>query len=121
MHILIKLKKPIGFFIFLYFFISLGNCGSPIPNQLVGKLISGATIIASVEKIKSPWDNEIKVFDVERTLCDCIKYIDHLDRDLVLTGLKLYLKSEQKDSIKLMAYAKQLKISDKINQYLEVL
>ena len=74
-----------------------------------------------VEKIKSPWDNEIKVFDVERTLCDCIKYIDHLDRDLVLTGLKFYLKSEQKNSIKFMDYAKQLKISDKIHQYLEVL
>jgi len=74
-----------------------------------------------VEKIKSPWDNEIKVFDVERTLCDCIKYINHLDRDLVLTGLKLYLKSEHKNSIKLMEYAKQLKISDKIHQYLEVI
>jgi len=74
-----------------------------------------------LEKIKSPWGNEIKAFDVERTLCDCIKYIDQLDRDLVLTGLKLYLKSEQKNSIKLMEYAKQLKIHDKIHQYLEVL
>jgi len=78
-------------------------------------------IAMGVEKIKSPWGNEIKVFDVERTLCDCIKYINHLDRDLILTGFKFYLKSEQKNSIKLMEYAKQLKISDKIYQYLEVL
>ena len=78
-------------------------------------------ISMGLEKIKSPWGNEIRVFDVERTLCDCIKYMDYLDRDLVLTGLKLYLKSEQKNSIKLMEYAKALKISDKVHQYLEVL
>jgi len=74
-----------------------------------------------VEVIDSPHGNPIRVFNIERTLCDCIKYIDKLDRDLVLTGLKEYLRSDHKDSIKLMEYATALKIGDKMHQYLEVL
>jgi predicted transcriptional regulator of viral defense system len=62
-----------------------------------------------------------KVYDPERTLCDCLKNIDRLDRDLVFTALKRYIKSGERDSAKLLEYATALKIRDMVYRYLEVL
>ena len=64
---------------------------------------------------------KVKVYDAERTLCDCLKNIDRLDRDLVLTALKRYVKGGERDSAKLLEYATTLKIRDMVYRYLEVL
>jgi predicted transcriptional regulator of viral defense system len=70
---------------------------------------------------ETPYGMKVKAYDIERTLCDCLKNIDKLDRDIVLTALKLYVKSEYRDSAKLLEYASALKIRDIVYRYLEVL
>ena len=64
---------------------------------------------------------KVNVYDTERTLCDCLRHIDKLDRDLVITGLKRYIKSAGKNNGKLLEYATILKIRDMVYRYLEVL
>ena len=64
---------------------------------------------------------KVRVYNAERTLCDCLKNIDRLDRDLVLTALKRYIKGGERDSAKLLEYATALKIRDMVYRYLEVL
>ena len=64
---------------------------------------------------------KVRAYNAERTLCDCLKNIDRLDRDLVLTALKRYIKGGERDSAKLLAYATALKIRDIVYRYLEVL
>ena len=64
---------------------------------------------------------KVKLYDAERTLCDCLRSIDKLDRDLVITGLKRYVRRKEKDSAKLLEYAADLKIRDMVYRYLEVL
>ena len=71
--------------------------------------------------IETPSGMKVRTYDVERTLCDCLKNIDRLDRDLVLTALKRYIKSKARDSAKLLEYAAALKIRDIVYRYLEVL
>jgi len=63
----------------------------------------------------------IKVYDVERTICDCLRHRDKMDYDLVLTGLKRYLRSKERDNYKLLEYATELKMRDIIHRYMEVL
>jgi predicted transcriptional regulator of viral defense system len=70
---------------------------------------------------ETPSGMKVKVYDVERTLCDCLKNIDRLDRDLVLTALKRYVKDKNRNSAKLLEYATALKIRDIVYRYLEVL
>ena len=70
---------------------------------------------------ETPSGMKVKTYDAERTLCDCLKNIDKLDRDLVLTALKRYVKSGNRDSAKLLEYATALKIRDMVYRYLEVL
>jgi len=74
-----------------------------------------------LENIKTPSGTTVRAFNIERTLCDCIKYMHKLDSDLVLTGLKDYLSSSQRNSIKMIEYATALGIREKIVRYLEVL
>jgi len=64
---------------------------------------------------------KVKTYDSERTLCDCLKNIEKLDRDLVLTALKRYIKDGKRDNVKLLEYASALKIRDMVYRYLEVL
>jgi predicted transcriptional regulator of viral defense system len=70
---------------------------------------------------ETPSGVKVRAFDVERTLCDCLRNIDKLDRDLVLTALKRYVKCKNKDSAKLLEYASVLKIRQMVYRYLEVL
>ena len=64
---------------------------------------------------------KVRAYDAERTICDCLKNIDKLDRNLVLTALKRYVKSRDRDSAKLLEYANALKIRDMVYRYIEVL
>ena len=64
---------------------------------------------------------KVKSYDIERTLCDCLRSSDKLDRDLVITALKRYIKSSERDSAKLLEYASVFKIRDMVYRYLEVL
>ena len=72
-------------------------------------------------EIETPSGMKVRAFDIERTLCDCLRNIDKLDRDLVLTALKRYVKEKSRDSAKLLEYAAALKIRDMVYRYLEVL
>ena len=71
--------------------------------------------------IETPSGMKVRAYDAERALCDCLKNIDRLDRDLVLTALKRYIKGKYRDSAKLLEYANALKIRDIVYRYLEVL
>lgn len=63
----------------------------------------------------------VMVYDTERTLCDCLRSIDQLDKDLVLTALKRYMKDPARDKAKLLENAATFKIRDIVLRYMEVL
>ncbi len=60
-------------------------------------------------------------YGTERTLCDCLRNIEQLDKDLVLTAVKRYMKNPAGDKAKLLEYASMFKISNIVLIYLEVL
>ena len=70
---------------------------------------------------ETPYGVKVRAFDIERSLCDCLRNTDKLDRDLVITALKRYVKSKERDCAKLLEYASALKIRDMVYRYLEVL
>ncbi len=80
-----------------------------------------ARMSLGVCEMNTPSGMPVRAYDVERTLCDCLRNIDTLDRDLVLVALKRYVKSDGRDNTKLLQYASALKIRDVVFRYLEVL
>lgn len=74
-----------------------------------------------VETTISPYGNPIRIYNKERTICDCIRKRDKLDVDLVLTSVKRYMKETENSYTMLLEYAEIFKIRDKVKQYMEVL
>ena len=74
-----------------------------------------------VYEIGVPYGMTVKTYDAGRILCDCLRNIDKLDRDVVITALKRYAKSQNRNSAKMLEYSAAIKIQDKVYRYLEVL
>jgi len=73
------------------------------------------------EEIITPYGLPVTTYNIERTLCDCLQSIDKLDKDLVLTAVKRYMKDLKGEKTKLLEYAATFKIRDIVLRYMEVL
>lgn len=74
-----------------------------------------------VTKMISPFGMKIKVYDVERTICDIIKNKSKIDVEIFSKALKEYARSENKNLNKLTKYAEIMNIKKKVSEYMEVL
>ncbi len=71
--------------------------------------------------LKTPSGNEVQAYDLERTICDIIRSRNKMGTETFLTALKLYAASSRKNLNKLDSYAKEMRVSNVLRQYLEVL
>lgn len=74
-----------------------------------------------VEEMISPFGMKIKVYDIERTICDIIKNKNKMDTEIFSTALKEYARNKNKNLSKLNKYAKVMNIESKIKTYMEIL
>ena len=65
--------------------------------------------------------HSIKVYDMEKTLCDIIYYRNKIGQDIVREALDSYIRNKDKNIQKLMQYADILRVSATMKKYLEVL
>lgn len=63
----------------------------------------------------------IKIYNLERTICDIIRDKNKIDPQIFNTAMKGYSKINNKNFHLLSKYAKELKIQNKLQQYMEVL
>ena len=59
------------------------------------------------------------IFDVERAVCDVVKYRNKVGIDVMAEVLQAYLKRPDKNISLLMDYASKLRIRNTLNHYLE--
>ena len=74
-----------------------------------------------IQKKKTNYGNKIKVYNIERTLCDILRPHQAADIQIISEAFKNYVQSQRKDIPKLSEYAKILRVEKKIRTYLEVL
>ena len=60
-------------------------------------------------------------YDLERTICDVIRSRNKIGTETFLSALKQYAVSPKKDLNRLDEYARQMRVSGVLRQYLEVL
>lgn len=73
------------------------------------------------ETAKTIHGRDISVYNIERTVCDVIKYRNRMDADMFGTALKRYPLSKSKNLPRLMDYAKAFRIEKLVRQYMGVL
>lgn len=71
--------------------------------------------------MKSPFGNDIIVYDKERTICDIIRSKNRIDQQILHDGLKRYVKDASKNLNNLFMYAKKMGIDNVLRSYMEIL
>lgn len=64
---------------------------------------------------------KIKIYDLERTICDIIRDRNKIDSQIFNTAMKEYSKRNDKNLNLLYKYSKVFRITNKLKQYMEVL
>ena len=65
--------------------------------------------------------NIIKIYNIEKTICDCLRYGNKISKDIIVESIKEYVKRRDKNISKLMNYAAKAKVKDVVQKYMEVL
>lgn len=71
-------------------------------------------------EVKTPMGNSVRVYDVERCICDIIRSKNRMDSEHVKYSIRAYLKRKDKDLVKLSNYAKEMGIKEEVMNYIEV-
>jgi predicted transcriptional regulator of viral defense system len=66
-------------------------------------------------------EEQITIYDIEKSVCDAIRYRNKVGTDITSEVLKNYLKKTDRNLDKLMKYAERMRISNVLNQYLTVM
>lgn len=74
-----------------------------------------------VTKLTTMFGNSVTVYDMERTICDCLRSRNNLDIAVVTDALKRYVKRKDKNLNKLMQMAETFKVTKLLRGYMEVL
>lgn len=72
-----------------------------------------------VEKV--PVGNkEMWIYNKERMICDCLKFEERLERGVLQQALLMYLREPEKDIQRLMKYARERKVTQKVQNRIGV-
>jgi predicted transcriptional regulator of viral defense system len=97
------------------------NTGNVKKQGILAKLSTEGTYELGIITISSPSGNPIKVYDIERTLCDIVKTRHRADIQVINQAMKTYASSNKKDIAKFMDYAERFHVKPKVLKYMEIL
>jgi predicted transcriptional regulator of viral defense system len=75
---------------------------------------------AGIEKIKFG-RLEVRIYNKEKTICDCIKHRKKIGKDIIKEMLQVYIKNHNRNLHLLMKYADICGVTRQIETYIEVL
>lgn len=64
--------------------------------------------------------HNVKITDLERSVCDAVKYRNKIGLDICSEVIRNYLKRPSKNLSRLMEYAKRLRVANVLKNYLEI-
>jgi len=74
-----------------------------------------------VTQITTIFGNGVAVYDLERTICDCLRSRNKMDIAVVTDAVKRYVKRKEKNLNTLMRMAKTFGVTKPLRSYMEVL
>lgn len=74
-----------------------------------------------ITTVKTPGSHLVRVYDIERTLCDILRTRDRSDAETIKQAMNSYANKKEKNLHQLMEYARIFKVEEEIKRYMEVL
>lgn len=65
-------------------------------------------------------EQQVRIYDKERTICDCLRYVRKMDKEIFNKAIQGYIKDSTKDIARLMQYAKKLRVAKKLKDMIGV-
>lgn len=96
------------------------NAASLKEENIIVKRVVPENYSFGIIEVKSLCGNPIRIYDLERTLCDMLRG-NGSDIQIIGEAMKRYAASKDKNIHKLMQYAEQLRVKPKVMHYMEVL
>ncbi|MCI8950358.1 MAG: transcriptional regulator [Lachnospiraceae bacterium] len=72
-------------------------------------------------EIKTRYGRNVRTYNIERSICDIIRNRSRVDSEIIVSTVKKYNDSPEKDFSRLITYAEELKVAKILNYYLEFL
>ena len=70
-------------------------------------------------EVETPMGNRVRVYDIERCICDIIRSKKRMDNEHIKYSLREYIKRKDKDLVKLSKYADKMGIKKEVMDLLE--
>ncbi len=93
-----------------------------LPDFPPVKIYFWSTDYYEIGRIQNTYNEEqITIYDIEKSVCDAIRYRNKVGIDITTEVLRNYLKRKDRNLDKLMKYAENMRIATVLNQYLTVM
>jgi len=63
---------------------------------------------------------KVRVYDKERTICDVLRFVNKVDREIFNKALQNYIKDDTKNIQRLIEYSKEFKVYNKMQMWIGV-
>ena len=64
--------------------------------------------------------NQVRIYDKERTICDCLRYERKMDKEIFNKAIRNYISDSSKNIPVLMDYARKFRVSQKVKNIIGV-
>ena len=104
------------------------KCDITVPNNYFNYKIKNHNVFyvdrdifeLGLTQVDTPMGNKVKVYDIERCICDIIRSKNRMDSEFVKYSIREYIKRKDKDLIKLSKYADKMGIKKEVMDFIEV-
>lgn len=64
--------------------------------------------------------NPVSIYDKDRTICDCLRYMGKMDKEIFNKAIRHYVEDNEKSIPQLLKYAKKLRVTRKVKSIIGV-
>ena len=98
-----------------------GYISKNLSEQYDVRHVAKESVEEGINIIKSELGNDLRVYSIERTLCELLHKPSDLDKERFIPAIQKYLRSKNKDILTLMHFAKMFRVEKRLLPYLEAI
>lgn len=85
------------------------------------RTVSADLYPAGTAEVGTPYGNAVAAYCPERAICDLFRSTSSPDLQLAIPSIRAYLSSEERNTVRLMEYARLMKVEAKVRPYVEAM
>lgn len=85
------------------------------------RTVSASLYQAGSVEVRTPYGNAVAAYCPERAICDLFRSTSSPDLQLAIPTIRAYLSSEGRNTVRLMEYARLMKVEAKVRPYVEAM